>query len=566
MQKHQHNQLPAPLPRCHLCVQGHLHVTFPRTTGLPPHQPLLLPPACTVLPVLPARDGEGVQSSPFPTPGRRAVAPSRCTLGQAGKGSAGEGWQLLPVAAPGRMRPVVATMRYPESLKCILNNKRSTNSCAIFLIKMPEMLQGAAPQSWPRGAPGAAGQPGPKSLRLFAIKLLGDVWGSCGRPKVQRDTSQHSDGPGHRRLGQVWRCPRCASRRARQVGSLCPCPVSPLRRLGSRPGSFPTQIHLCQSWGGDGASLDPHQSGCGAKGARTSRDIPEDRARGQRSTAGPGTAPPPHELTAPLGAQSDSFVLLCWRWARRERCDGRGARLGERRGPPAPSHHPRLLGTGGDASGSGSARAVPNPGISSWRRKPGCQPQSAVKSQFNAHNPPTSQARWGETRAGAEISVRGCQRLISGGGLAVGFPGNVCGSFHCSAVPVPSAEINKVIMEANNGQGENGRGGSGRKEPSAGRAGGAPGEGAVCGGCGAPRGEPLTRRGVRETRIPWGLDAAGMPPPAPAAGEGASASPSPSVTAADAAGLDHIVRQQPAWVCPASGGAGRWSRPVCLAN
>lgn len=87
-------------------------------------------------------------------------------------------------------------------------------------------------------------------------------------------------------------------------------------------------------------------------------------------------------------------------------------------------------------------------------------------------------------------------------------------------------------------------------------AGRSPGEGAVCGGCGAPLGEPPTRRGCRETCIPRGLDAAGhagMLPSALDAGEGASASPSPSITAADAARLDHVVRQQPACFCPASG-------------
>lgn len=85
------------------------------------------------------------------------------------------------------------------------------------------------------------------------------------------------------------------------------------------------------------------------------------------------------------------------------------------------------------------------------------------------------------------------------------------------------------------------------------------GEGAVCGGCRAPPGEPPTRRGCRETCIPRALDAAGragMLPPGLAAGEGASASLSPSITAADAARLDHVVRQQPAWFCPASGVRG----------
>lgn len=36
----------------------------------------------------------------------------------------------------------------------------------------------------------------------------------------------------------------------------------------------------------------------------------------------------------------------------------------------------------------------------------------------------------------------------------------------------------------------------------------------------------------------------------------ASASPSPSITAADAARLNHLVRQPPAWLCPASGVRG----------
>lgn len=50
------------------------------------------------------------------------------------------------------MRPAIATMHYLESLKCILNNKKGTNSCAISLIKVREMLQGAALQSRLQGA------------------------------------------------------------------------------------------------------------------------------------------------------------------------------------------------------------------------------------------------------------------------------------------------------------------------------------------------------------------------------------------------------------------------------
>lgn len=153
-------------------------------------------------------------------------------------------------------------------------------------LKACETLQGAAPQSPLQGALGPPGSQDPNPCVFFAIKLLSDVWGSCGRQKVQRYTSQHSDGLGHHRLRQVWKCPRCASRRARQVGSLFSHPVSPLRRLGSWPGSFPTQIRLCQAGAVDGASLDPHQGGCQAEGTRTSRDISEDRAQEQHSTAG----------------------------------------------------------------------------------------------------------------------------------------------------------------------------------------------------------------------------------------------------------------------------------------
>lgn len=52
-------------------------------------------------------------------------------------------------------------------------------------------------------------------------------------------------------------------------------------------------------------------------------------------------------------------------------------------------------------------------------QKPDCQAQSTVKSRFNVHDPPTSQAQQGGARAGAEISGRGCQRLISTRGLAI---------------------------------------------------------------------------------------------------------------------------------------------------
>lgn len=181
-------------------------------------------------------------------------------------------------------------MHYLESLKCLLNNKRGTNSCANSLIKVRETLQGAAPLVPALGSPEAAGQPGLKSLWFFAIKLLSYVWGSCGRQKVQRDRPQRSRDHRHRRLRRVWRCPRCAARPAQQAGSPCSCPAPLLRWLGSRPGSFPTQIHPRQAGEVDGASLDPHQDGCRVEGMRTSRDIPEDRAREQHSTRRQGRA------------------------------------------------------------------------------------------------------------------------------------------------------------------------------------------------------------------------------------------------------------------------------------
>lgn len=64
-----------PFPGVVSACGGHVHVTFPGITGLP----LLLSPACTLLSILrssaPARDGDRVQSSPFPTPGREGQLP-----------------------------------------------------------------------------------------------------------------------------------------------------------------------------------------------------------------------------------------------------------------------------------------------------------------------------------------------------------------------------------------------------------------------------------------------------------------------------------------------------------
>lgn len=164
----------SPSPSVVSACGGHVHVTFPGITGLP----LLLPPACTLLSILrssaPARDGDGVQSSPLPTPGREGQLPLLLYPGagrqrQSQGGLAAPAWPL-PVTAPGRMRPAATTMHYPESLKCLLNDKGDTNSCANSLIKVRETLQGAAPLVPALGSPEAAGQPGLKSLWFFCNK------------------------------------------------------------------------------------------------------------------------------------------------------------------------------------------------------------------------------------------------------------------------------------------------------------------------------------------------------------------------------------------------------------
>lgn len=286
------------------------HLPFPsvvsacggtRPRHLPRDNGAAAPPlACLHAPVHPPQlsSGEGHGQGPVqPLPHARqrgAVTPLLLHPG-AGRQRQSQGGlaapaQPLPVTAPGRMRPAATTMRYLESLKCLLNDKRGTNSCANSFIKVSETLQGAAPLVPALGSPEAAGQPGLKSLWFFAIKLLSYVWGSCGRQKVQRDRSQHTHDHRHRRLRRVWRCPRRAVRPAQQAGSPWSCPASLLRRLGSRPGSFPTQIHPRQARAVDGASLDPHQGGCRVEGTRTWRDIPEDRAREQHSTRRQGHA------------------------------------------------------------------------------------------------------------------------------------------------------------------------------------------------------------------------------------------------------------------------------------
>lgn len=200
-----------PLPRCHFCLQGHSHVTFPRITGLPPHQPLVL----------------------------HSSAPAHCL----------------------------------ESLKCILN-KSSSNSCAISLINVHEILRRAALQSWLRGA---LGPTGPKPLVFYAIN-----------PTAMSGVSVTEGAEGHI---PAERCPRALRARAglemSQTLSLCSHPVSPLHGLGPCPGAFPVQSHLCQTGTVDGARLDPHQGGCPAEGRRTaSQRCPGDRAREQRSPAG----------------------------------------------------------------------------------------------------------------------------------------------------------------------------------------------------------------------------------------------------------------------------------------
>lgn len=200
-----------PLPRCHFCLQGHSHVTFPRITGLPPHQPLVL----------------------------HSSAPAHC----------------------------------PESLKCILN-KGSSNSCAISLINVHEILQRAALQSWLRGA---LGPTGPKTLGFYAIN-----------PSAMSGVSVTEGAEGHIPAERWPGAPQArADLEMSQTSSLCSRPASPLRGLGSWPGAFPVQSHLCQTGTVDGARLDPHQGGCPAEGQRTaSQRCPGDRAREQRSPAG----------------------------------------------------------------------------------------------------------------------------------------------------------------------------------------------------------------------------------------------------------------------------------------
>lgn len=195
-----------PLPRCHFCPQGHSHVTFPRITGLPPHQPLVL----------------------------HSSAPARC----------------------------------PESLKCILN-KSSSNSCAISLINVHEILQRAALQSWLRPA---LGPTGPKPLVFYAIN-----------PSAMSGVSVTEGAEGHIPAERWPGAPQArAGLEMSQTSSLCSRRV-PFARAGRVPSAKPFVSNRDSGW----SQAGPAPGGCPAEGQRTaSQRCPGDRAREQRSPAG----------------------------------------------------------------------------------------------------------------------------------------------------------------------------------------------------------------------------------------------------------------------------------------
>lgn len=237
------------------------------------------------------------------------------------------------------------------------------------------------------------GQPGPKSLGIFHHRTFPVLSGA------ERHIL-HTDGTGHCWLRQGWRCPW-----ERRV-----CPCVPSVQAGLTAGLFPNPNPSVSGWGGGWS-----QPGWRDEGMRTSRAVPKDRAGERPGSAGRarrGHCPIPRAEVASLSQGTKerfypSALALGSPWGTR----GTLCKAGGPRSSSSCSEQ--------EAAGAGADQRVLPPALTfPAGTKPGCQSQ-AVQRRFNAQDPHTSQAQRGEAQAGAGISGRGCQRLISVGGSGI---------------------------------------------------------------------------------------------------------------------------------------------------